>query len=181
MPLFCVASAISILSDQMWLKKVGFFTVGLLHIKSTVCYQHAYELMPSGWNSVASTVINVIDCLTLLIIGVSLNYFTHDITNVFVGFLIAGCLATVLYLAFIPESPKWIFLMEGPESPYGIEVLNYIAWFNGSEYRVPANAHLDLDTDLDLKDVSLLGTTAHLHHSVMVNLSAMMQTSLIAH
>lgn len=114
MPLFCTASAISILASEMWLKKVGFFTLGLLHIKSTISYQHSYELMPNGYTAVASTVINVVDCLTLLVIGFSLKYFTHDINNVFLGFMIAGIIATILYLAFIPESPKWVFLMEGP-------------------------------------------------------------------
>ena len=116
LPIFCAGSALSILSSELYLKKVGFFIVGLLHIKSTICYQHSYELMPAGWNSIAATVINVFDCLTLFIVCVSLKYLTHDIEHVFIGLLSVSLICSLLYLLLIPESPRWLFMMEGPTS-----------------------------------------------------------------
>ena len=34
--------------------------------------------------------------------------------------------------------------MKDPNSPEGIKALNYIAWFNGSQFRVPEDATMDL-------------------------------------
>lgn len=38
----------------------------------------------------------------------------------------------------IPESPRWLFSNQKDEE--GIKVMNFIAWFNGSEKRIPPNA-----------------------------------------
>lgn len=43
----------------------------------------------------------------------------------------------------VPETPRWLFTQD-PRSRKGIEVLNYIAWFNGSKERIPENAIIDL-------------------------------------
>ena len=42
----------------------------------------------------------------------------------------------------VPESPRWL-LMKDPNSREGINSLNYIAWFNSSDFRVPTDATLD--------------------------------------
>jgi len=46
-------------------------------------------------------------------------------------FFITGAVAIVLYIIFVPESPKWLFITEGTNSTKGIKMLNYIAWMNG--------------------------------------------------
>ena len=51
--------------------------------------------------------------------------------------------ASALYIALIPESPRYLF-MKDPNSQEGIKVLNYIAWFNGSMYRVPNWVTMDI-------------------------------------
>lgn len=55
-----------------------------------------------------------------------------------------GFVAGILYLLLIPESPKWIFMKQGPRSKEGIEKINYIARFNGSKHYVPEDAVVDL-------------------------------------
>ena len=55
-----------------------------------------------------------------------------------------GTFLTMIYLIIIPESPKWLFIKEGSNSKKAIEILNYIAWFNGSDFRVPYNAQFDI-------------------------------------
>jgi len=52
-----------------------------------------------------------------------------------------------MYLAYclvVPESPRWLFQRDGPKSKDAINVLNYIAWFNGSSKRIPLDAHFDI-------------------------------------
>lgn len=55
---------------------------------------------------------------------------------------IFGIVMTILYLLIIPESPRWLFQNNKHED--GIKVMNYIAWINGSEKRIPPNAKFDL-------------------------------------
>ena len=56
-----------------------------------------------------------------------------------------GTLCIIIYLLFIPESPKWLFEKEGTSSKKAITILNYIAWFNNSEYRVPFDAKFEIN------------------------------------
>ena len=44
----------------------------------------------------------------------------------------------------VPESPKWLLIKKGSKSKEAIKVLNYIAWLNGSTYRVPPNTEIDV-------------------------------------
>jgi len=53
-----------------------------------------------------------------------------------------GAIAVVLFVLFIPESPRYI-LMKNPNDKEGIRILNFIAWFNGSKFRVPEDACFD--------------------------------------
>jgi len=39
---------------------------------------------------------------------------------------------TLLFIIFIPESPAWLFIMQGSNSTRGIATINYMAKFNGS-------------------------------------------------
>lgn len=47
-----------------------------------------------------------------------------------------GTGAFVIYFLAIPESPKWLFMKEGSQSQRGIDVINYISFVNGSEFRL---------------------------------------------
>ena len=42
---------------------------------------------------------------------------------------------TIIYILIVPESPRWLFMNERHDE--GKKVLNYIAWFNGSDRRIP--------------------------------------------
>lgn len=56
---------------------------------------------------------------------------------------IIGIIAVILYCLFIPESPRWLFNKDF-KSKEGIKILNYIAKFNGSMFRVPKGAVMDV-------------------------------------
>lgn len=59
-------------------------------------------------------------------------------------YFVMTIIALVLFLAFIPESPKWLFMKKGRNNQEGIRVLNYISKFNGSKKRLPKDGVFDL-------------------------------------
>ena len=85
------------------------------------------------------TIINGFDSATLLITASLLIYsWNYDFVNQVYFYI--GTFSIIIYLLFIPESPKWLLLICGGSSKKAIKILNYIAWFNNSEYRVPYDA-----------------------------------------
>ena len=97
------------------------------------------ELLPESKKMIGVTILNGFDSATLMITASLLIYSrNYDFVNQFYFYI--GTLCIIIYLLFIPESPKWLFLKEGGSSIKAINILNYIAWFNNSEYRVPSDA-----------------------------------------
>ena len=84
------------------------------------------------------------DDSSLAIMGVLLKYCCKDLNLIFKCHWMVGSVAIVMYMLIVPESPKWLFFKEGASSQRGIDALNFIAWFNGSKYRVPSCAKLDV-------------------------------------
>lgn len=76
--------------------------------------------------------------------GFVLQYFNNDLDLFFKVCWYVGTLLTIIYFIIIPESPKWYFINDGSGSKRGIEALNYIAIFNGSQFRIPEHARFDL-------------------------------------
>ena len=73
-----------------------------------------------------------------------LKFYTRDFDLVLRIYFYFGTSLIIFYLIIIPESPKWLFIKEGSSSKKAIDILNYIAWFNGSDFRVPYNAQFDI-------------------------------------
>jgi hypothetical protein len=80
-------------------------------------------------------------------------------------------IATLLYFVAIPESPVWFILKDGPSSPDAITTLNYIAWCNGSKFRVPMNAQIGLTSDTTAE-------SRHRENSISMSVSAMQRSIL---
>ena len=100
--------------------------------------------MPDKQKALISTLINAYDCSTLALLSVFFKFVEPDTDRVLnIGYAI-GLGASILYLLLVPESPKWLLIKQGPRSKEAIKVLNYIAWFNGSTYRVPPNTEIDV-------------------------------------
>ena len=49
-----------------------------------------------------------------------------------------GAIATALYIMLVPESPSWLLLNN--RNHEAIKSLNWIAFINGSNTRIPENA-----------------------------------------
>jgi hypothetical protein len=57
----------------------------------------------------------------------------------------------LIFFLVIPESPYWQFYTYGNKSKKAIDNLNYIAWFNGSKYRVSYESEYD-NTEANVED-----------------------------
>ena len=83
------------------------------------------------------TIINIVDALPALILGIWFLFFGNN------WFTIAMIMVAVHYSAFIlgifcPESPRWLLLND--RKAEAIEEINYMARFNGSSKRIPEDA-----------------------------------------
>lgn len=143
-PLYIISSYLSTYSHSLLLLKIGFFFNGFLHLKGTLCYTHGVELIPDKYKALIPTLINFYDCASTLILALFFKFIDPDVDKILHILYIIGWVASILYLIIIPESPKWLIIREGPRSKQAIKILNYIAWFNGSTYRVPSNTKIDL-------------------------------------
>jgi len=109
---------------------VGFFIQGFLHNKIMLSYSHCFELVPINYKKFCSTFINTLDILTFTVIPSYLMFVSRDAVEYLKLVNTFGIVATILYLALIPESPRWLF--QNGRDEEGIEVMNYIASVNGS-------------------------------------------------
>lgn len=144
LPIQGIAFFLMVFGDDIAKKSFGSFLAGFFHIKVSNSFTHLYELVPEKYRPISSAIINVVDDAVFIVFGICLKFFIKDLNVIFKWTFIIQSIAVVLYLLLIPESPKWLFYFEGPDSKRGIATLNYIAWINGSVYRVPKCAKLDL-------------------------------------
>lgn len=130
---------------------------GFFHIKSILCYQHIYELVPKNKKIIGSTYLSSLDCATILSICLSLKYFTKSLDEVFHYIFYIQTTGIIIFLLTIPESPYWLFYTYGDKSCKAIDTLNYIAWFNGSKYRVSYESQFN-NADGTIKDTLSLNS-----------------------
>ena len=144
LPLYCLVTTLAVMSDDLWMKKIGFFLQGFIHIKISNTFTSIYEFVPEAGKIPCLTLITCYDSCTLLIVCSAIKFAGASFQQVAEVQLYVGIVASALYLLIAPESPQWYFLKDGPRSKRGIQSLNYIAWFNGSSSRVPEGAVFDL-------------------------------------
>ena len=139
LPLQIFAAYLTCFGESTAVVKTGFFLQGLLHTRITVCNMHSIELVEDQHKPFMSTCINVFDSSMIMVCCVVVKNFCKDMDKVLQVWWLIGSIACVLYLALVPESPRWLF-MQKSNNKEGIESMNYVAWANGSEFRVPDNA-----------------------------------------
>jgi MFS family permease len=66
LPNYIVASALVIFSESMLLRSVGFWLQGFFHLKISLSYTHALDLVPSQHKSLVTTLITALDSGTPL-------------------------------------------------------------------------------------------------------------------
>ena len=118
--------------------------MGIFHLKISLSYTYALEFVPNAWKSTMTTLITAFDSGSPLFACIFFKFFRPDeelLLKIHFWFGFAGC---IVFLIFIPESPRWLFLSKGANSAEAINVLNYIAWFNGSSMIIPQDATFDI-------------------------------------
>lgn len=142
LPIYYILIVAAAYSNNMFLIKISLFVIGFLHLKNTVSYTQIVEMVADKDKKIAITMINAFDCSNILIVGVFHQYISRSSDKMHTLFFVIGSISCVSYLLIAPESPQWLVLKEGENSQQAIANLNYIAWFNGSSYRIPKNTSL---------------------------------------
>ena len=140
-------------------KTLGFFLLGVFHLKITLSYQYCAEFLENRHKQMALTFISLFDTAS---IGLSMFYMLQVDNNLVAyvrNWYVMGVVAYFLFLVIVPESPRYLF-MKNPQSEAGIKVLNYISWFNGSRKRVPLGSVMD-NIHQVIKDNNQLNLTSH--------------------
>lgn len=111
-------------------------------MRVTISYLHCMELVSENYKTFCSMIINACDSGSILCACIVFYYYDNDVAWLLRIVWYIAMVASVLYMILIPESPRWQF-MQDCNSKEGIKNMNYIAWFNGSKFRVPEDATMD--------------------------------------
>ena len=120
-----------------WFKIFGFFLFGFSSLKNSLTYVYLFEFMHSNDKSFACSCINFADVSGAAIAGLFFLFVEKDWYPLYVGTVTVTTIAYMFVLIIYLESPKW--LLHQGRTEEAIYVLNYIAWFNGVEYRIPTD------------------------------------------
>ena len=111
--------------------------MGLSQLKNSASYVWASECVPLSNKPLAFTMINVFDCFPMPFLCLYFMYVSKDWYPLNFYVLLLSYVSFVLTF-LCPESPRWL-LVNG-RTKEAIEVLNYIALWNGSSQRIPEDA-----------------------------------------
>ena len=102
------------------------------------------ELVPQSAKNLCITFMCAYDASNLMVACLLFKYLHMDFETILSMYFIMGLIAYILYVVFIPESPKWLFMKKGRNNQQAIKNLNYISKFNGSSKRLPKDGIFDL-------------------------------------
>jgi len=101
-------------------------------------YTHMFELSDEKSKAFCGTFLNTLDVLTFTIEGLYFEHVDRNAIQYLQTVFLLQAVGVALYLILIPESPRWLLLQERQAD--AIDCLNYIASFNMSKKRIPADA-----------------------------------------
>ena len=110
MPLYILASCLTIYGTTLQLKAIGYFIQGFLHIKIPVSFAYIYEMIPEGQKDFCSMFINTFDNCTMGVIGIAFLFVTKEATWFLEMVNLFEMAFVILFLALAPESPNWLLL-----------------------------------------------------------------------
>ena len=107
-------------------------------MKSTLSYVYLFEFSHSRDKPFGCSCINSMDALTTAIAGTFFLSVDLDVYPLYVTIGIMNIVAYLTILVLNLETPMW--LLHNGKTKEAIDVLNYVAWFNGAENRIPEDA-----------------------------------------
>jgi hypothetical protein len=139
-----IAMYLAIYDQRIPVKKFGFFLNGFFHIRYSGSIIHSLEMVPDVYKNANFTGLLLFEVSVVFYACLVFYFYSPSIQLVFDIHFILGVGMYLAYCLVVPESPRWLFQRDGPKSKDAINVLNYIAWFNGSSKRIPLDAHFDI-------------------------------------
>ena len=107
-------------------------------IKYVLSMVSACEFVHSRDKSFVCSVLNYYDALTPAISGIFFILVKQDIFPLYLLLVASSIVALLTILILNLETPRW--LLHNGRTSEAIDTLNYIAWFNGVEGRIPQDS-----------------------------------------
>ena len=110
MPVYIIASSTIVYYPNLYVKGIGYFIQGLLHLKITLSYTYIFELVPEKNKGISATIINFADAITLGVTGITYMFITQDAVKFTQTVNLIESIAVLIFLVIAPESPSWLIL-----------------------------------------------------------------------
>ena len=132
-----LAQSVLVAYQSILVCSVCMFLLGFSSIKNSQTYVWSTDCVPLRRRPDVITIINIIDALPALTLGIWFLFFgNHWLTYALV--MLAINYSAFILGIFCPESPRWLLLND--RKAEAIEEINYMAKFNGSSKRIPEDA-----------------------------------------
>ena len=142
MPLYIISTYFGVYGQSIEQISFSYLFQGFLHVKIMLSYTFMLELTDDKNKVFCSTFLNLGDIfVNFSAQGLYYYYIDKNVIeyNRITYSIFSICI--ILFLILIPESPRWLFLVDRHDD--AINALNYIAWFNRSNKRIPHDAQFD--------------------------------------
>lgn len=150
-----ISNGLIVFGPSMFYKKIGFFINGVMHLRIPLSFQHCTEMTPKPYADRVLTLIGAFDsattgiaCFYFLLINKSMNL----LLIIYFGMGTCGCLG---YWLIIHESPRFL-LGKDVNSKKAREILNSMAKFNGSPYRLSLDSTYVEEENAEINAMSIL-------------------------
>lgn len=114
-----IAGYITVFSHSLFMKSIGFFMIGLFHMRVSQSFCYSTDLCPQKYRSTAITVIQCFDSGTTAFGPFIFMYVNSNVQSLYIIFYFVGAFACIMFLMFVPESPNYL-LMKDTNSQRGI-------------------------------------------------------------
>lgn len=110
LPLYVLDQYIILYRPELYLKRIGYFLQGFLHLRLSNSITHMLELIsPKHWNPCV-TMIAGFDSGSIGISCFMLLYLNNNIDYILRLFFMLSTFSCVLYQFIVPESPKFLIM-----------------------------------------------------------------------
>ena len=99
-------------TKSMNLHRLGFLIQGIFHQRSTCTFLHLNDLLEDKYKDMAATLLSAFDSGCIMLSCLFFWYVDRDVNQLFKAVYLAGVAAFVLYVLFIPDSPRTSFVKD---------------------------------------------------------------------